>query len=57
MRLGGRVVLVLFAAALASSCVAGIITAPIKAAADITGDIARAGVGAAIPDDDDKKKN
>jgi hypothetical protein len=47
--------LALAAAALAASCVAGIITAPIKAAADVTGDVARAGVGAAIPDGENKK--
>src|SRR5262249_48665109 len=50
-----RFVVIFLAARLASSCL-GIVTAPIKAAADVTGDLARAGVGAAIPDGDDEKK-
>ena len=46
-----RITLVLLAAGLASSCVTSIITAPVRAVVDVTGDVARGAVDVATPGD------
>lgn len=46
-----RLLAALAAACLAASCM---VTAPIRAAADVTGDVARGAVGAVTPGGDDK---
>jgi hypothetical protein len=50
-----RFVLAALAACLASSCVTSILTAPVRAVVDVTGDVARGAVDVATPDGDDKK--